>query len=52
MPDRLVFVESLPMTASGKVRKTELRKSFARDADSLVVQSDPEPESRRLASRH
>jgi fatty-acyl-CoA synthase len=52
LPDRLVFVESLPMTASGKVRKTELRKSFAEGSNTFVVQSEPEAGSRRLASRH
>jgi acyl-CoA synthetase (AMP-forming)/AMP-acid ligase II len=51
MPDRLVFVESLPMTASGKVRKTELRRSFAEEPDSFVVQSHPEREIRQTASR-
>jgi acyl-CoA synthetase (AMP-forming)/AMP-acid ligase II len=49
MPDKLVFVDSLPMTASGKVRKTELRKTFAGDADSFVVQSDPELGNQRRA---
>jgi 3-(methylthio)propionyl---CoA ligase len=29
VPDDVVFVESLPHTATGKVLKTELRRTFA-----------------------
>jgi acyl-CoA synthetase (AMP-forming)/AMP-acid ligase II len=31
VPDDVVFVEALPMTATGKVSKLELRKAFAED---------------------
>jgi hypothetical protein len=41
----------MPMTASGKVRKTELRKSFTEEAGSFVVQSDPERGLQQGASR-
>jgi len=32
IPDDVVFVESLPHTASGKVVKAQLRKDFAKHA--------------------
>ena len=29
MPDEVVFVEALPHTATGKIKKTELREQFS-----------------------
>ena len=29
MPDKVLFVDELPRTATGKVRKTSLRETFA-----------------------
>ncbi|MEM7277427.1 MAG: long-chain fatty acid--CoA ligase, partial [Pseudomonadota bacterium] len=29
MPDAVVFVDSLPHTATGKIKKTDLRKTYA-----------------------
>ena len=36
MPDKVVFTEALPMTASGKVRKAELRVSLGKQFSSAA----------------
>jgi cyclohexanecarboxylate-CoA ligase len=37
VPERLEFVEEMPKTPSGKIRKVELRESFAKiPADAVV----------------
>jgi len=36
MPDKVVFAEALPMTASGKVRKAELRASLGKQVSSAA----------------
>lgn len=42
MPDDVMFVDSLPVTASGKVRKAELREKLAQTRALLMTNADHE----------
>jgi acyl-coenzyme A synthetase/AMP-(fatty) acid ligase len=39
LPRRWAFVEEMPLTASGKIRRTELRERAASDPDALIAAS-------------
>ena len=39
LPRRWAFVETMPLTASGKIRRTELRERAAGDPDALIAAS-------------
>jgi fatty-acyl-CoA synthase len=39
LPRRWAFVETMPLTASGKIRRTELRERAAADPDALISAS-------------
>ncbi|WP_398474583.1 AMP-binding protein [Tardiphaga sp.] len=41
MPDQVVFIDALPVTASGKVRKAELRETLMRDQQFHIPQPPP-----------
>jgi fatty-acyl-CoA synthase len=39
LPRRWAFVQEMPLTASGKIRRAELRERAARDPDALIAAS-------------